>query len=422
MTSARPAPREEPNDEAASRRFVSRLAVSLAAFLAGLGLLNATIDPHGLHRWIDVEGLNHIKPRANQSPEPFKYRAVEVIAPRTLLLGNSRVEMGWNPDDLPSERFGAAVNAAIPGSGLASMVAIADHAWLRSRPEYLLVGLEFFDCLASGPRPAPRAPAVSAWSATQGARDLHLRRTRALLEDALSLDTVTDTIMTVVRQRDPDAPHLRADGFQTARDYPAIVRVDGVRKMFEQRESETIRARMRSPRSIRYADGTPSICFDALERLLEQARDRNQTVLLATYPYHARLLEIIAQTGLLPAYEDWMREITRVAEKARAASTRVSLRDFSGYHVYASEPIETNGAPKRTMQWYWESGHFKAGLGREMLAMMTGAKAAHTDFGQEMTQSSIEAILVRHREGRARFSTEQPDVVAEIRTAIARSK
>lgn len=414
--------RLEANDEAAARRFVTRLVVLLATCIAVAAIVNATIDPHGVHRWIDIEGLNRIKPRANQAPEAFKYRAIDVKAPQTLLLGNSRVELGWNPDDLPHARFGRTVNAAIPGRGLSSMVALADHAWARSRPEQLIVGLEFFDCLASGPRPKRQETHVSPWSVAQPPYDFHVRRAKEMLEDVFSIDTLTDSFTTALAQYDKNAPHLRDDGFQTARNFPAIVRIDGVRKMFTQHETEIVRARARGPKSIRYADGTPSKCLEALNELLAGARERDQTVFLATFPYHARLLEIIVQADLLPAFEDWKREITLAAEKARNAGGRVSLRGFDGYHLYASEAVESAGVSAREMRWYWEAGHFKASLGRAMLAVMIGADPPQPDFGEEMTPASIDAQLVAFRTGRARFLAEQPDTVAEIGAAIARQQ
>lgn len=409
-------------EEVRARAFIVRLCLMLAAFVLAAVALNGIVDPHGLHRWMELDGTNRLKPRANQSPEAFKYRSIDVLTPRSLLLGNSRVEMGWDPQDLPRERFGAVVNAAVPGSGLETMIALTDHAWIRSRPAHLLVGLEFFDCLAKGPRPAAGEAMPSAWSSNQDPTTFFLRRTRAALEDLLSLDTAADSITTLLLQRSPDAAHVRNDGFQTARDYPAIARIDGVRKMFVQRESETIRIRLGGPRSVRYEDGSPSTCFDALETLLARAGVRQQTVLLATYPYHARLLEIIAQAGFEPAYEDWKRELTRIVDRARSAGVSVELRDFGGYHAYAREPIARPGRPERVMQWYWESGHFKASLGARMLGVMTGAEPSQAGFGEVMTTASIETLLARSRATREAFVAEQPEVVEEIGAAISRSR
>ena len=138
-----------------ARPFAIRLVVTSLAVVVGCGLFNAVVDPYGLFRWVDLHGFNEIKPRATQASVAFKYRAVEFLSPQTLLLGNSRAEMGWDPQSLPAGRFGSVVNAAMPGKGLGAMMRVADHAWVQSRPATLVIGVEFFDCLEAGPPPPP---------------------------------------------------------------------------------------------------------------------------------------------------------------------------------------------------------------------------------------------------------------------------
>lgn len=136
-----------------ARRFTTRLLATALVVVLGCGLFNAVADPYGLFRWVDRPGFNAIKPRATQASIAFKYRAIDFTLPQTLLLGNSRVEMGWDPARLPSATFGRVVNVALPGQGLGAMVEMANHAWARSRPTTLVVGVEFFDCLEAGPPP-----------------------------------------------------------------------------------------------------------------------------------------------------------------------------------------------------------------------------------------------------------------------------
>ena len=140
-------PSDRPTSDA--RRFLIRLLATAAAVVVGCGLFTAVVDPYGLFRWVDVPGFNAIKPRASQMGTAFKYRVIDFVEPQTLLLGNSRVEMGWDPAQLPPAAFGRAANVALPGQSLSAMTAMADHAWARSRPKALMVGVEFFDCLES---------------------------------------------------------------------------------------------------------------------------------------------------------------------------------------------------------------------------------------------------------------------------------
>jgi len=402
-----------------ARRFTTRLLATALAVVLGCGLLNVVVDPYGLFRWVDLEGFNAIKPRATQVGAAFKYRVVDFSSPRTLLLGNSRAEMGWDPDLLPPATFGSVANVALPGQGLGTMVAMADHAWARSRPTTLVIGLEFFDCLESGPsRPTPK-PATSPWSATATGPMQGLERIGAFAAETLSLDTTADSLRTLLSQRNPDAAHLRRDGFQPARDYPRMQAIDGPRTLFLQRDHENARARMSGPRSIHYRNGEWSECFDALDRLLADAQARGQTVYLATYPYHARLLELIVDAGLWPAYEAWKTQITERVAKQRARGLRARLWDFGAYHDYAVEAIPEPGRVTPIPRWYWESGHFRSELGARMFDVIAGNHTPEGSFGAELTPDRLASHLATVRESRTAFAATQPKTVEEM-AAIAK--
>lgn len=59
--------------------------------------------------------------------------------------------------------------------------------------------------------------------------------------------------------------------------------------------------------------------------------------MLASYPYHARLLETIVHTGLWAAYEAWKTMLVERVEHHRHEGLTVVLHDFSAYHTYAAE-------------------------------------------------------------------------------------
>lgn len=238
----------------------------------------------------------------------------------------------------------------------------------------------------------------------------------------MSLDTTIDSLETVIGQWRADSPHLRRDGFRPAGDCKHIVATDGARKMFLQREQETIRRRLAGSTSIRHDDGKLDACFDDLERLLRNGALRQQTIYVGTYPYHARLLEIIGQIGLWPAYEEWKLEMLRVVTTARAQGGHVSLRDFGAYDAFSVEPIPMAGGRGPLPRWYWESGHFKAELGARMLRIMAGLDPPDDLFAVELTSETIEATLAAIRESRRAFADAQPGSVAEIGEMILRAR
>jgi hypothetical protein len=396
------------------RRFTTLLLATGAAVILGCGLFNAVVDPYGLFRWVEQPGFNAIKPRATQASTAFKFRVIDFTLPQTLLLGNSRVEMGWDPELLPSASSGRVANVALPGQGLGSMVGMADHAWARSAPSTLVIGVEFFDCLEGGQAPPPHAQSASPWSVLVSGPTGRIERIGAFAGASLSLDTTVDSLQTLLSQRNPYAAHLRRDGFQPARDYGRMQAIEGPRKLFVQRDQENAKMRMNGPKTIRYTNGQLSECFAALDRLLADAQTRGQIVYLATCPYHARLLELIVNAGLWQAYEEWKAVLTELVASRRQGGLKVQLRDFAAYHAYATEPIPGPGQNKPVPQWYWESGHFRRELGARMLDVIFGKQPADELFGAELVPDSLAKHMDSVRASRLRFAKTQPQVVAEM--------
>ena len=114
--------------------------------LAAVATFNLLVDPYDLFRVVDLEGFNRIKSQAGQRAVMFKRKNVERIRPNALILGNSRAEIGFDPD---SPAWPAAVrpvfNLALPGTGphaaLDEFRRVQDINALR----LVLIGLDFLD-------------------------------------------------------------------------------------------------------------------------------------------------------------------------------------------------------------------------------------------------------------------------------------
>ncbi len=84
--------------------------------LATLGLvagLNVVVDPYDLWGSPKITGLNVMKPALHTHLTDAKRRQYARLAPRSVLAGNSRVEVGidpqsavWSPRELPAYNFG----------------------------------------------------------------------------------------------------------------------------------------------------------------------------------------------------------------------------------------------------------------------------------------------------------------------------
>lgn len=276
--------------------------------------------------------------------------------------------------------------------------------------------------IAWRPAPPPRhRQKASPWAATATGATQRLERIAAFTAEVLSLDTTADSLQTLLSQRNPDAAHLRRDGFQPARDYPRMQAIEGPRKLFVQRDQENARMRMNGPKTIRYGNGELSQCFAVLDQLLADAQARGQAVYLATYPYHARLLELIVNANLWPAYEEWKTVLADLVAARQQGGLKVQLWDFGAYHGYAVESIPEPGHTKPVPKWYWESGHFRADLGAQMFGVMFGEQVPDGLFGIELTRDGTAEHLGAVRVSRTTFASTQSHVVDEMVTFARRA-
>ncbi len=105
------------------------------------------IDPYRISPvQYDVEGFNRYKPKRQDIDRVLKPYEVWKNAPRSLLLGTSRIHQSMDPSVLDGTRFAPAYNASIPASSLELNVSHL-RKYLRIDPElkFVLVELNFYN-------------------------------------------------------------------------------------------------------------------------------------------------------------------------------------------------------------------------------------------------------------------------------------
>ena len=103
------------------------LAGTLALLLAVAGF-NLAIDPYGLYGFA-VEGVNARKPESRTHILLAKQQRLIHAQPETVILGNSRADLGLDPESpYWPEEFGTVFNFAIPGEEMYGTVQRYDNA------------------------------------------------------------------------------------------------------------------------------------------------------------------------------------------------------------------------------------------------------------------------------------------------------
>lgn len=380
------------------RSYLKRWLTTLVVCLTGAVALNYWVDPYGLyHPYSDTDW----KPHAATEGALVKPYQVLAAAPNTVILGNSRSEVGFDPNDSAwPEQLRPVYDLALPGTGPSVAKHLLEHVIAAHPPKAILLGVDFMDFLTSPTArpPKPRPDASPSRLLTNPDGTPNTRRWLARIHDAastlLSLDAVWASIDTLRLQGQHGVAHLTAQGFPPMHDYERMARQEGYFALFRQRDTENLKAYQRRPRNLYVRGTTSSPELDDIAEILGLATSRHIQVYLVIYPYHVNLLEILRETGFWNLFEEWKRELCRLV--APYQSDDVMLWDFSGYHKYAREPVPGPGDRKTVVRWYWEAGHFKSQLGHQILARIF--RGGDPSFGQPLRLDTLSSHLAAIRQ------------------------
>jgi len=130
------------------KRFIQAFTATflLACFL-GAGF-NYLVDPYSLFGTRRLPGFNELKPTASERVRVTKPYMAARVKPKVVIGGNSRPEIGLNPqsvcwDDADQPVF----NSGIPGADVFMQVRYVQHAVESGKARRILFGVDFLDFL-----------------------------------------------------------------------------------------------------------------------------------------------------------------------------------------------------------------------------------------------------------------------------------
>lgn len=379
------------------RRFLIRFSWLLAILLMATMGFSHVIDPYGLAGIGPIDGLNQLKPASYTHPDQEKLSRRARSNPKTILLGNSRIDGGLDPQSsLWPESWQPVFNLGLPGAGI-SRQARALFAQSHDRIETIIIGLDYLD-FRTDCRPS-----------IQQSRETAARLEAPLfIKTHLSLTALTDSFLTVAQQANPDVRHMTDQGFNPWNDIRPFYRSEGQATVVRQRNQENIANYLSRPRTVSCADKEDD--WAKLAAMLDRLQD--QQVILFFHPYHADLLVSAHLTGLWPALEQSKRQATELAE----ARPHVQLWDFAAFHRFAREAVPAPSDRQARMIYYYEGGHYRPALGDLIIARILGTDGS--TFGVELTSDTIEERLAAVRDGLADYQRAQPQAYDRVKALI----
>jgi hypothetical protein len=368
-------------------RYLFWLAMGLMTSLLACAAFAILVDPYFIFGTPVLSGFNARHPDADNQMIAAHSHLASRMRPRTLLLGNSRVQVGFDPASRVWPKAMTPVfNGGMGGEGLDSTPRIIEAALAGGRLQNMLIGVEFLDTMSPIEHreiiPPVRIPVP------------FLARTSALAADwfnaTLTIGALQDSVETVLRQWSPSDNIMHPDGSYELGEYVEYVRQRGGAALFN-RQLDEYQVRFATYIAPDFRNPEKSTTLRSLVELLDAARAAECSVSIFVYPYHASVLDLIRSMGLWLSFEQFKRVLVQVVW-TRNPGTRII--DFSGYNAFTTEAPPPN-MPGQEMRWYWEPGHFRTSLGDQMIDRLYGKGSG---FGRELRPDNVEAVLAAIRQ------------------------
>lgn len=351
--------------------------------IAVAGLFNVLVDPLSVFGSPRIASLNATKPHLDHHRELARYQRVRRLCPDTGIFGNSRAEIGFDPESPALVARGlSAFNHAIPGTG--ANTTYQQILWLKAAnclPKIVFLGVEFFDFLGGdAPRPLPTLQTNPAPRPDY----------RFFAESVFSITGLRDSLATILLQRSRYPGTSTERGFNPILNYIPEVAQSGHYVLFRQRAEENVRGWTRKAMHLRPREGGISDDESKVDAIVSGLSGAGSTTYVVIYPYHAQIRMIIERLGMGALFAEWRRMIVAIAERR----SKVEVWDFSGVSPETVEAVPSKGDRQSRLKYYWEAGHFKKELGDLVIARILGGQG---NFGTKLDSGNIERWLAEDR-------------------------
>jgi hypothetical protein len=331
---------------------------------------------------------------------------IEHVRPNTLILGNSQVEAGLDPQsqDWPNAQR-PVFNAA--GADVDTFMAwrLLQHDIAVKPPEMVVLSVDFLDFVqpaaeisAEPLRESEKRLLVDRKGAPNPSRGAQLWKD--FFQTTLTRSALSDSIATLKQRGAPFGVTMTELGFNPTRNYGPMLHQTGLEAIFSRNDAMD-REQYRATVVSYFYDPSLNLQFRALASIVRLAERNNIRLVIFIPPYHSRYLETLHEAGFWPSFEAWKRAIVRTVDAA-AGKRRdlMTIYDFSDYDDISGETVPQPGDTQAEMRWYRDSTHYTRALGNLMIAGIINQAPI---LGEELNAQGLEADLRRVRRDRDRL-------------------
>lgn len=361
-----------------NKKFIGFSFLISISIVLSVSLLNLIVDPYGIYK-VELFKFNKIK--ADEKIRLVKAVKTKEIAPRSIVLGTSRAEYGYDPTH--PYFIQPSYNLAVSGSSMYETRLYLEWALKQGKLQKVLLITDYrmFNLVQQ-----------------KSVSDLETYfQNNNIYSYLLSADTFKDTLLTVIGSS--KIPSYLGNGQREHfHNWDNILQNGGHLETMQKDEAKYYKD---FPTNYTYRDTGNSSFFD-FEKIVELCYQNNIELDIVFGPSHIRQWEAL---NYYLGYENWLKwkkDIVLSVNKSAQQFNKTPFKivDFSVYHALTSEKVPTDKTTQ--MKYHWEASHYKHELGMIVLDRLTG-KNNFLDFGTELNLENIDSHLQNLQQDRTHF-------------------
>ncbi len=385
-------------------QYLRYLAISFILVLLIAGSISYLLDPFGYFRINGFRAVSYLGDRVWGGDRTVKPLVLPAIRADTLLLGTSRVKIGFDVDDPDvREYLGTSYNLSLAGGTIDELDKLTRYAMNYHVPSNIIIGLDFGRFVAANRASIPEF--VNHDSSLMGCFIGMLRRVGFAL---WSKDTLMNAVGSLFRNHSAYLNGTRNIAINKRK----LKRI-GARVQSQEIERLIARRLDRNRNTSTYAES-----MTTLDRLVGYACSKNVRVKLFISPLHVRQLLLLNTLNFQERYFGWKRELVNISGQHRLDGCGVDLVDFSRITRFTTDPFPSIDNLKALPQWYLDSSHYNNLLGKFIIYRLWGSVHAPHDFGINLDSEVIESQIDASREELIQYQHAHPDLVKELRDVV----
>lgn len=394
-------------------KYSKYMVVSIVVLLIIVGGVNWFIDPYGLLNSPALARLNVQKPALeNNNSSLAKAYALRRIKPSSLILGTSRAEVGLDPD-YEGWTYKPVYNAGLPAGSIYSIYRFFQLSKAVHPLKQVILGLDFRSFNTAGNQISNAEDAVLSVNSD----GKPATSPRLIVLNLFSWDTLVASLKTVTGQGN----FASTNGMIPSATMKAGVITIGGHRAYFLNTAHIYATSNYLPELYRYDTvDVVSSPFTYYRKILEIAYRDGIDLRMFISPSHAIQWEVLANSNLWPQFEEWRRSLVAINEEEaqQFGQAPFPLWDFSTYNEFTMETIPPLHDTTTSMNWYWDSSHYKKELGDfvldKVLNNLESRGVDPDDFGVLLTSKNIETHLEKIRADRQLYIESIPEEARRI--------